>query len=201
MTSFKSWRSDAVRQRHAELCAKYPNFTDFDAVGTREYVLYADGVSMMDDSEIEERYRDIVWFEALSAIDDKSWREAGSLRVHTTDEKEIAHLTEYAQRVADTQLRLRLERALDDAAMRSAGSGDASRDFNNDFYLVRSLRHFPDDRYGIHIKRTNEFGIYSFYVFDDGESRHSYYRSDPTFQLEQPLHVLHAVFEEVAPKR
>ena len=58
-----------------------------------------------------------------------------------------------------------------------------------------------DVRYGIHIKSTNEFGIYSFFVFDDGRIHHSHYRSDPLFQLEQPLDVIPAIFEECSTKR
>ena len=68
--------------------------------------------------------------------------------------------------------------------------------FENDFYSIRYLSHYAEDRYGIHLKHTNEFGIYSLYVYDDGRASHSFYRSDSAFQLEQCLDPLHAVLEE-----
>lgn len=191
VTSFKSWKPEAIRQQLAELSAKYPNYVDFDAVGTREYVLYADGISTMDNMEIETRYRDIVRFEALSTIGDKNWKEASGF-VHTTDEKEIEHLTKYAQQVSDTQLHLRLDRALDETKM---------EEVDNDFYSVRSLPHFAENRLGIHLKKTNEFGIYSYFTHDDGRTSDNHYRSDPTFQEEQHLDVLHAVVNELTPER
>lgn len=195
VSSLRSWRPEEVRKRLAELASKYPYYSDFDSVATREYVLYADGVSMLGDDEMEERYRDLVMFAALSSIDDAGWKDAF---VHTTDNKELAHLTKYVQRIEDTKLRLRIERAMDDNAM--ARREDA-RNLNNDCYSIVDLPHFAENSYGVHLKRTNEFGIYSFFVFDDGRIHYIYYRSDPTFAQEQELNPLHAVLEEVKLER
>lgn len=199
ISSLRSWRPEEIRKRLAELASQYPNYSDFDAIGTREYVLYADGLSMLDDDEVEKRYRDIVMFAALSSLADANWMDAASKRfVHTTDEKELAHLTEYVQRIEDTKLRIRIERAMDDSAM--ARNGDA-RNLNNYFYSIIDLPHIVENRYGVHLKRTNEFGIYSFFVFDDGRTSYCFYRSDPTFTQEHPLNPLHAVLAEVKLER
>jgi hypothetical protein len=193
--SLASWRVEEVRTRISELCKKYPNYSDFDAVATREYVLYPDGVSMLDDAEIEERYRDLILFVALSVLADESWKDAAAkMFVHTTSDKELAHLTEYVHRIEDTKLKLRIEQAMDHNAW---ARRDDARNLDNDFYAIIDLPHFAENRYGVHLKRTNEFGIYSFFVFDDGRISYSFYRSDPTFQQERPLNPLHPVLEEL----
>lgn len=193
--SLGSWRPEEVRNRLAELCKKYPSYSDFDAIATREYVLYADGVSWSDSAELERRYQDIVTFVALSVTADATWKEAASRGfVHWLSDDELAHLSKYVQRIEDTKLRLRIDQAVETYyAWRNEQTGL----LDNDFYSVRPLHHFAENRYGIHLKRTGEFAIYSFFMFDDGRTSYSYYRSDPTFEQEQRLHVLHEVLEEV----
>ncbi len=193
--TLSSWRPEEVRRRLTELCNKYPNYSDFDAISTREYVLYSDGVSWNDDVELEGRYRDIVTYIALSVIGDPTWKEAESRGfVHKLSDEELAHLSKYVQRIEDTKLRLRIDQAVEAYfARRDEHNGL----HDNDFYSVRPLHHFAENRYGIHLKRTGEFAIYSFFMFDDGRTSYSYYRSDPTFEHELRLDVLHAVLEEV----
>ena len=196
VSSLRSWKPEELRKRLAEMSENYPYYSDFDAVATREYVLYADGVSMMDDEELERCYRDLVIFMELSVIADEAWKDAASkMFVHTMSDKELGHLTEYVQKIEDTKLKLRIQRAMDDNAM--ARREDA-RNLNNDFYAITDLPHFAENRYGVHLKRTNEFAIYSFFAFDDGRFSYSFFRSDPTFEMEQPLRPLHSVLEEVA---
>ncbi len=195
VASLGSWRPEEVRKRLAELCRKFPNYSDFDAIATREYVLYPDGVSWNDDAELETRYRDIVIFVALSVIGDPTWNEAASRGfVHKFSDEELEHLSKYVQRIGDTKLRLRIDKAVEAYYSRR---DEQTGLLDNDFYSVQPLHHFAENRYGIQIKRTGEFAIYSFFVFDDGRTSYSYYRSDPTFQQEQRLDVLHAVLEEI----
>jgi hypothetical protein len=197
--SLRSWRPEETSKRLAELVSKYPHYSDFDAIGTREYILYADGLSMLDDDDVENRYRDLVMFAALSSLVDPSWKDAATkMLIHTTDEKELAHLTEYVKRIEDTKLRLRMERAIDDNAM--ARTEDA-RNLNNDFYSIIDLPHLVENRYGVHLKRTNEFGIYSFFVFDDGRISRNFYTSNPNFTEERLLNSLHSVLTEVTFER
>lgn len=199
VASFGSWRPEEVRKRLAELCRKYPNYDNFDTIGTREYVLYADGVSWIDDTELEQRYRDVVTFVALSVIADPTWNEAASRGfVHNLSNEELAHLTEYVQRIEDTKLRLRVEQAVE---FYYARRDEQTGLLDNDFYSIRPLRHFAENRYGIHLKRTNEFAIFAFFMFDDGRTSHRYYRSDPTFEQEEDLSPLHAVLEAIRPIR
>jgi len=195
MSSLESYRPEEVRKQLMDLCKKYPNYNDFDVIGTREYVLYADGLSMMDDAELEGCYRDLVMFAGLSTLIDEAWKDAASnMFVHTTSDRELAHLTEYVQRIEDTKLRLRIERAMDDNALARKNDGG---NLNSDFYTIVDLSHFAEKRYGVHLKRTNEFCIYSFFVFDDGRINHGFYRSDPNFQTELRLRTLNAVLDEM----
>jgi hypothetical protein len=191
--SLRSWRLEEVRERLAGLCKRYPNYNDFDGVATREYVLYADGVSWTENADLERRYRDLVLFAALSTVADEAWKDA-SMFIHTTSDEELTHLVNYVQQIEDTKLQLRIERAMDDNAL---ARGDDARNLDNDFYRIVDLPHVAENRYGIHLKRTNEFAIYSFFVFDDGRISYSFYRSEPTFQKEEPLDPLLSVLEEV----
>ena len=190
VTSLASWRPEEVQKRLAELREKYPLYSDFDGVRTREYLLYADGVSSKDDDQLEARYKDLVIFAALSVIADEDWKSAKSF-VDTTSEEDIAYLSKYVERVEDTKLTLRLERAMDDYRF---GNRKADGSFDSDFCSIRCLPGIAK-RYGIHLKRTNEFGIYSFFVYDDGHEFQSFCRSDPSFQLEQSLGPVHALSE------
>jgi hypothetical protein len=69
---------------------------------------------------------------------------------------------------------------------------------DNDFFAVKMLyRSRPDNLYGIHIKRTNEFAIYSVFHYDGGGTSTSHYRSDSTFEEEFYLHSNGSLLEEL----
>jgi hypothetical protein len=198
MVEYHSWRPEEVRSRLTELSKTYPNYSDFDAIGTREYVLYSDAVLWIDKAELEQRYRDIVTFVTLSVISSPAWSEAATRGfVHKLSKDELAHLADYVQRIEDTKLQLRIHDAVD---AYYAWRDEQSNLMDNDHYSIRPLDHFAANRLGIHFKRTGEFAIYSYFTFDEGRSSRSYYRSDPTFQQEQRLEVLCSVLEEVIRK-
>lgn len=185
-------RLDMLRSRLSGLCEKYPHYSDFDALGTRDYVLYLDAADMLNIEDLERRYQDIVTFIALSIVTDKEWQF-----FHATSDKELVHLRSYVQRIKDTLLRARLEQAIHE---RYIGARAENADFDSAFetaeYSVRHVHHFAETRFGIYVKKTNDFGIYGIFYADDGRKFEKYYRSDPTFEKEQRLHVLHSVLEE-----
>ena len=75
------------RAELADLTEHYKCYTDFDLLGTREYVLYADALSTNTYDEVERHYTDIVRFQALQiAVDDNR-----SDIHHPTNEAELAH--------------------------------------------------------------------------------------------------------------
>lgn len=184
--SFKSWRLEEINKRLSELSKEYEFYNDFDIIGSKEYVLYSDNWHNYE--ELESRYRDIATFVALSLIANKSWIDA-QYQIDFDFTKEFVpdehnHLLEYVERIEDTKLIMRIRHAMDAYhTMNESGLLD------NDFLAVQPIRSLtPDNRYSIHIKRTNEFAIYSVFYFEEGGSREEYYRSDSTFKKEIYLH-------------
>ena len=58
---------------------------------------------------------------------------------------------------------------------------------NNDEVEIVCVDGSFDSEYGITFKKTGEFGVYKFSVFDDGETRGTYYRSDALFKNRELL--------------
>lgn len=198
-SAYKSWKSAALQAKFDELCKKHPNYEDFDAFRTRLHVLYPDARSWQSDEELEAKFSDITRFQAILCTKDHKWRLFAAV-----SESDIQHLSEYVLKIRDTKFRLRLERAISDYYVWRAGKETETMDAEAemmDVYeyggtTVRHVHHFAENRYGIHFKDTNEFGLYTFFVFDDGRISHSYYRSDQTFEVNDVLDVLHSVADD-----
>lgn len=193
--SFKSWRLEEINKRLSELSNKYEFYNDFDIFGSKEYVLYLD--NWPNNEELEARYRDIATFVALLLVGNSSWIDAKyQINFDFTDEfvpDKLEHLLEYVERIEDTKLIIRIDQAMD--AYRTMNESGL---LENDFFTIRLLRSpTPDSRFSIHIKRTDEFAIYSVFFFDEGGSSKSYYRSDSTFEKEQLLHSNGSVLDEL----
>ena len=200
LKSLESWRIEEIKRRLLKLSSEYPFYNDFDIINTREYVLYTDGVSSLTYEELEGRYRDIVTFIALSLIGDLDWKDASSrgwIRLdltHKYSSAEIEHLSEYVGRIEDAKLHLAIDSAME---VYYANGGLQKGSFDNNLFTVQHIYHpSPDSRYGIHLKNTDEFAIYSLFVHDDGHASYSYYRSDSKFEREEPLNVLDALLDE-----
>ena len=195
--SFKSWRLEEINKRLSELIKEYEFYNDFDIIGSKEYVLYSDNWHNYE--ELEARYRDIATFVALSLVANSSWIDA-RYQIDFDFTKELVpdernHLLEYVDRIEDTKLVMRIDQAMDAYyTMRDKESGL----LENDFFAVGEMRGLTaDHRYKIHIKRTNEFSIYSVFYYDEGGSSKHYYRSDSTFEKEQLLHSNGSVLDEL----
>lgn len=190
---FKDLTAEGAQQRLDALSAKYPNYEDFDIVGTRPYVLYPDAISMHDWDALEQAYRDIANFQAIMIARDPHWK---FFLVATGEEAE--HLAKYVRKVQDTKLRLDIERAVNEYYVATRNSNERA-DYDSREFTVRPISHFAENRLGILVKATNEHGLYGFFVSDtvqpDGSPKiyHSYYRSDATFQAEDHLDYLHEV--------
>ena len=63
-----------MQKRYDEIAAKYPQYRDFDAIGTRPYVLYPDGLSWKTIEDIEQVYRDVIHFQTILISSDEHWK-------------------------------------------------------------------------------------------------------------------------------
>ena len=70
------------------LCEKYPQFGDFDILGTRDFVPYEEAVDWLTTDDLIERYEDIVKFSILRCQLDSDWPNKGP--VTSDEEREVA---------------------------------------------------------------------------------------------------------------
>jgi hypothetical protein len=167
------------RAELADLTEHYKCYTDFDLLGTREYVLYADALSTNTYDEVERHYTDIVRFQALQiAVDDNR-----SDIHHPTNEAELAHLEKYVQRFKDTRFKNRLKDAIREFRVYESNKAPEPL-YETAAFSVRRVRHFAELRYGVHFKDTGEFGLYTVFNDDPGERYIGFYRSDAAFEKE-----------------
>ncbi len=174
------------RCQHAKLAEQYPSYTDFDLIGTRQYVLYADTLGDHSYDEVERHYTDIVRFEALQAVLDENWPTTDAI-----SEKELEHLERYVQQLKDTLFKGRLEAAIREfrAYQRAKSAGLPEHIYETETFTVHHVKHFAEIRYGVHFKDTDEFGLYGFFVTDSGETDSGkiitgFYRSNADFTAE-----------------
>jgi hypothetical protein len=120
---------------------------------------------------------------------DKNWSESYPT-VHTTSEKELAHLETYIRQFKDARFEYRLKEAMQEFhGYRNNTNDDLS--YTTDRFSVRPVPHFAELRYGIHFTDTDEYGLYTFFLADNREKPYiGFYRSDAAFQKEIPLDAL-----------
>jgi uncharacterized membrane-anchored protein YhcB (DUF1043 family) len=169
--------------RHAllkRIATDMPFIADFDFVGSREFVTYADALSIYSYEDIEEKYLDVVRWQSLQIAGDPAW----SLIDKPTSDSDLEYLPEYTKRLKDARFKKRLEETMR-LYWFSRRDGD-SGELDNDFFAVRHVYHLVESRYGIHLKDTNEFGLFSAF-YDSDRTFESYYRSSPDFTKEEWL--------------
>jgi hypothetical protein len=177
--------------RDAELLLitnKYPNYEDFDLIGTRSHVLYADGFNSFPVEYIEEHFLNLVKFHALQRADNPDWQFRGE----AVSDKDIEHLQGYARKIKDTRFLQRLKAAVADFYVHRQPTDLLPTDYQAIYetqqLAVYRLPHIAEVRHGFHFKDLNEFGIYSVFYADGRDKPYeSYYRSDRMFEAETYL--------------
>lgn len=170
------------------IAKKYPLYEDFDLIGARDHVLYADALSTHPLEDVEDHYMSIIKFHALLMALDENWRMRGP----ATSDRDLEHLEKYVKRIKDTKFRQRLMAAVGEFFARTRGDSLTPAGYETDLLSVRYVRHFAENRYGFHFKDTNEFGLYgSFYDDSRDKTYEHYYRSDRQFEAEVHLDHLH----------
>lgn len=168
---------------------KFPQYEEFDLIGTWEYVLYTKALETHSDEEIEEHWSLIVRFQALKKATDPEWRHSSP-----TSETQLEKIRAYALRVKDTKFKDRIDQAYRDCNFFRSGREVMPKDdmleFENEEVSICYIPHFAEIRRGFFFKDTAEYGMYSSFVFDDGKTHRSYYRCEPGFENPTPLNDL-----------
>ncbi|SFO17649.1 hypothetical protein SAMN05216330_10291 [Bradyrhizobium sp. Ghvi] len=175
-----------VQAELAALTHKYPVYEDFDKIGTKHFVPYSGEPLWGEEGELSDAYLDISKFLILGRIQDgRSYRPV----FPEDDEKSFRRCM---QELKDQTFRASLNDAVDKyyLARRVAEQSDSQmHDYEDQQIGVFHLPSYADVRYGIHLKKTDEYGVYSFFVHDDGKISSRYARSDATFQNEIGLYL------------
>lgn len=176
---------------HLEIItSKYARFLDFDELGTKAHVLYADAFSLQSDEDLWELYESIRLYDALSCELDDDWRHSGTGII----EREVTHLREYCQKIRDTKLLAHLHKAREQLwLLQSSKALEEDADKGEWFYETKDYKfkripHFCESRWGVYVKSLNLYGMWG--VFYDEVSYTSFYAADEKFD-EKYLDNLH----------
>jgi hypothetical protein len=172
----------------AALVAKFPMFSEFEMLGTRHFVPYHEARDMWSDDALAERYHEI---SRMLVFMRRRQEFSANVPVHDAREREV--LYDCMQREKDRRFRERIEDAIRRLYAYRAGleKGDPTTfgvtSFEDAEVEVIHLPSLSDNEYGIAFKKTGEFGVYGFHVFDSGKIMRSYYRSDAAFNERKSL--------------
>lgn len=167
---------------------RYPAYADFDLIGTRAHVLYADAFNSFPSEDIEEHFLNLVKFHALQRADDADWQFRGP----AISDDDVKHLKDYVRKIKDTRFLQRLKSAVQNFYVHRQQSSFEAVDYQA-VYETASLAvfrvpHIVEVRHGFHFKDTDEFGLYSVFYADGRDKPYeSYYRSDRMFEVEDHL--------------
>ena len=171
------------------LTKRYPMYTDFDLIRTREHVLYADALETYSIEDIEEHFLNLVKFHALQCTLNPDWR----FRSSATSDDDLEHLQKYINRIKDTKFKQRLHSAISEFETYANAKGLSRLEISdeNEFIYetnvlaVRYVSHFAEIRTGFYFKDTGEYALYGKFFGDDLDKVHlSYFRSNDKFEAE-----------------
>lgn len=180
--------NDLREAQNTLLVKRYPFYADFDLIGTRDHVLYADAFNTHAVDEIEEHYLNLVKFHSLQRAINPDWK----FRQAATSEESLNHLQTYVQKIKDTRFKQRFERAVseffDRGEIMPLVIPSGSVVYETRILAVYHIDHFAENRYGFHFKDTSEFGLYSSFYDDERDKTYErFYRSDRKFEAETYL--------------
>jgi hypothetical protein len=184
------------------ICMQYPNYPDFDKLGTHHFVPYEEARQSMDTNDLVDAYLDTSKMMTLLAL------RSDAMVLHRTEEIQ-QHIIEAESKQLDVVTKRRNDRLfnkrIDDAMQRHRIAERAARGVNPEYHFreyedtevdVRraGIEYSPEIGYGIHFKDTDEFGMHTFYVWDDKVDANGYpkityrnYRSDLSFKKQEWL--------------
>ena len=185
-------RADAalVQAEETALLQRFRHYPDFELIGTWHVVPYVEGRNMTSDDQIVDRYLEVTRMLLLLRRRDPYLKDKPLF-----EEREVKAFEENFRRHLDRRLRKRLEDAIRLYYAWRAGWDGATQDpfstlhkpFRSAEVEVTPLESMADHQFGISFPKTDEHGVYSFFVFDDGRVHHSYDASDAAYGARRPL--------------
>lgn len=167
--------------KYDEIARRHPFYGDFDLIGTREHVLYDDGLSDLTFDEVASHYKDIVIFNALQKTFNAHWTGPA-----VASHEDLSRIEEYIAHYKDGILEKRIKDAVrEHLAFRKVKESPA--EYENNFCKVVYIHHFAECRLGVHFKDTDEYGLRGVFVHDNGDVSESYYRTDSRYENERLL--------------
>ncbi|MFC0241843.1 hypothetical protein [Rhodopseudomonas telluris] len=182
-----------AKLREAELLIlteRYPQYENFDFVGTRPYVVYESTFERYDAEDIEEHFVNLVKFHSLQRAGSEAWRELFPM----LSTKEREHLVKYIREVKDKKFKERLKQAVREYRLATVSkpidfeTPDGGLVYENQDIAVFRLYDIAENAEGYWFKDTDEYGVHSsFYDDERDKSYESWYRSDRIFKKREVL--------------
>ena len=169
-----------LRATKEQLASKYPMYSDFDVVESSDYIIVGEALEGTSNEELWRRYRDIKLFAAT--IYDSS-----EIYADKPISAENKYYIDYVGVIDRSRLLSDLTTAEEvfDALQFNGVDFDDDGKIKTTLYNFHALEHFAEIRIGVHIKKTNQFGIIGkFYGGDDADYK-TYYLSNSTFEKDE----------------
>lgn len=169
------------KNAHLEtITSKYKSFLDFDEIGTKPHVLYADGFAWKGDEDLWELYESIRLYDALSCELDKEWRLHGT----GITMKELEHLRAYCKKYIDTKLIAHLYKAREQLDLMKKINVEENNDsewrYETKDYKYKRVADFAESRWGVYVKSMDRYGMWGLFV-DKRRAYTSFYAADKDF--------------------
>jgi hypothetical protein len=166
----------------ATITSKYSHFSDFDELGTKAHVVYADGFNWKSNNDLWDLYEAMRLFDALSCDLDEGWRGRGT----SITKIELEHLQEYCAKLSDTMLLAHLHKARDMYRLLRANGVEEKSDsdwiYETIEYKIRRVYDVAENRFGVYVKSMDRYGMWG--LFSDTVSYTSFYAADADFNEE-----------------
>jgi hypothetical protein len=185
---FLKWGEIQKKEKSAKfahlttITSKYSLFSDFDELGTKAHIVYADGFSWKSNDELWDLYEAIRLFDALSCDLYDDWRGRGT----SITESEHDHLKEYCAKLSDTMLLAHLHKARDMYFLLRANGVEEKSDsewiYETTEYKIRRVYDVAEIRFGVYVKSMDRYGMWG--LFADTVSYTSFYAADADFNEE-----------------
>jgi hypothetical protein len=165
------------------ITSKYKSFLDFDELGTKPHVVYADGFSSHSDDDLWDLYENIHLYDALCCELDEDWCWNGC----TISEKELEHLRGYCKRLSDTKLTAHLHKAREQLSLLESNNFEEAAHgewlYETNDYLYKPVADVAESRWGVYVKSMDRYGMWGVFYGDD-RIHTSFYAADKNFNEE-----------------